>query len=93
MTLTVAEYTGILDRIDAIGAEHRQSSAELFEALRETNKSLALTRESQASCQARCWVRAESDRASVSVRAMVAPWVSALAACAALLLSAIAMLR
>lgn len=77
--MTSPEYQSVMHRIDAIGVENRED-------VRALTKELALTRESLLSCQGRCWVMNQS-------RAMVAPWVSALAACAALFLSAIALLR
>jgi O-succinylbenzoate synthase len=49
--LTVAEYTGILNKLEAIGREARGE----ISALRVE---LAKTRESLASCQSRCWVEA-----------------------------------
>ena len=49
--MTVAEYSGILEKIESIGRENRLES----QALRAE---LASTRESLKGCQARCWVEA-----------------------------------
>jgi hypothetical protein len=51
MSLTMAEYSGILAKLEAIGREGREES----KALR---LELAATRESLARCQSRCWVEA-----------------------------------
>jgi hypothetical protein len=49
--LTVAEYKGILDKLDNIGREGRLEVAAL-------RGELAATREALARCQSRCWVEA-----------------------------------
>ena len=77
--MTQSEYAAVMSRIDAVGAENRDD-------VRALTRELATTREALASCQGRCWVLDQN-------RLMVAPWVSALAACAALLLSAVALWR